>query len=158
MGEVRRSDARPNKAAEYTRIGTGIATEVGKLAMMPNDSPTRFKGSAGRTEGGCMVGTDVAARGQGSRQDSRLFGQRHAAGVSGRGSAQLSRREGDAVDDLEVRALVPVNLRRPGDEMALGNRFGLVALELPVGIENPLARLYETRNRMEALRARCRPC
>jgi diacylglycerol O-acyltransferase len=30
--------------------------------------------------------------------------------------------------------------------------FGLVALELPIGIENPLARLYATRARMAALK------
>lgn len=47
-------------------------------------------------------------------------------------------------------AMVPVNLR-PADRKAdLGNHFGLVALELPVGIENPLARLYATKAWMEA--------
>jgi WS/DGAT/MGAT family acyltransferase len=60
--------------------------------------------------------------------------------------------KGDPVEDAEIRALVPVNLRAPGDIEDLGNRFGLVALELPVGIENPLARVYETRARMAALK------
>ena len=60
--------------------------------------------------------------------------------------------KGDAVEGVEIRALVPVNLRRPQDQGQLGNRFGLVALELPVGIENPLARLYATRDRMLALK------
>jgi hypothetical protein len=48
--------------------------------------------------------------------------------------------------------MVPVNMRRPKDAGKLGNRFGLVALELPVGLENPLARLYATRARMEELK------
>jgi WS/DGAT/MGAT family acyltransferase len=60
--------------------------------------------------------------------------------------------KGDDAEGVEVRAMVPVNLRRPEDEGKLGNRFGLVALVLPVGIENPLARLYETRARMESLK------
>jgi WS/DGAT/MGAT family acyltransferase len=60
--------------------------------------------------------------------------------------------QGDAVEGVEIRAMVPVNMRGPEDEGRLGNRFGLVALELPVGIENPLARLYATRERMEALK------
>jgi WS/DGAT/MGAT family acyltransferase len=60
--------------------------------------------------------------------------------------------QGDAVDDVELRALVPVNLRRPQDAGKLGNRFGLVALLLPVGIENPLARLYATQARMNSLK------
>jgi WS/DGAT/MGAT family acyltransferase len=59
---------------------------------------------------------------------------------------------GDPVDGVEIRAMVPVNLRRPKDMGRLGNRFGLVALELPVGLENPLARLYATRERMEKLK------
>lgn len=48
--------------------------------------------------------------------------------------------------------MVPVNMRRPSDAGKLGNRFGLVALELPVGVENPLARLYATRERMAKLK------
>jgi diacylglycerol O-acyltransferase len=48
--------------------------------------------------------------------------------------------------------MVPVNLRAPMTIEELGNRFGLVALELPIGIDNPLARLYATRARMAALK------
>jgi diacylglycerol O-acyltransferase len=59
---------------------------------------------------------------------------------------------GDPVAATEIRAMVPVNLRAPDDIEDLGNRFGLVALELPIGIDNPLARLYATRARMAALK------
>jgi hypothetical protein len=45
-----------------------------------------------------------------------------------------------------------VNLRPPGKETRLGNRFGLVALELPLWIGNPIARVLEVRRRMEALK------
>lgn len=41
--------------------------------------------------------------------------------------------------------------------MSMGNRFGLVALELPVGYANPLARLYEVKRRMEALKGSFEP-
>ena len=34
----------------------------------------------------------------------------------------------------------------------LGNRFGVLALELPVGFDSPLARLHEVHRRMEALK------
>ena len=47
---------------------------------------------------------------------------------------------------------MPVNLRAKGDENQLGNRFGLVALVLPVGIEHPFMRLYEVRRRMQELK------
>ena len=64
---------------------------------------------------------------------------------------------GDATDGVEVRAMVPVNLRQASDAGKLGNRFGMVTLELPVGIANPLARLYETGQRMQALKQSYQP-
>jgi hypothetical protein len=54
-----------------------------------------------------------------------------------------------------VHALVPFNLR-PLDQplpRELGNRFGLVLLGLPVGIEEPVARLAEVKRRMDAIKA-----
>ena len=55
-----------------------------------------------------------------------------------------------------MRALVPINLR-PLNGQELGNRFGVVAIELPVGFENPLERLFEVRRRMEALKTSYEP-
>ena len=59
---------------------------------------------------------------------------------------------GDAVDALTVRALVPVNLRPMEKAYKLGNQFGLVFLDLPIGIENPIERLYAVRANMRALK------
>lgn len=53
----------------------------------------------------------------------------------------------------EVRAMVPVNLRDPQAPLALGNRFGLVVLGLPVGIAEPAARVREVTRRMDRLKA-----
>jgi diacylglycerol O-acyltransferase len=54
----------------------------------------------------------------------------------------------------DVHALVPFNLR-PLDAplpRELGNRFGLVVLSLPVGIEDPLERTLEVKRRMDAIK------
>src|SRR6516164_4451500 len=54
----------------------------------------------------------------------------------------------------ELRAMVPFNLR-PLDQplpRELGNRFGLVYLDLPVGIADPAERLAEVHRRMEAIK------
>jgi diacylglycerol O-acyltransferase len=54
----------------------------------------------------------------------------------------------------EVHAFVPFNLR-PLDQPLprhLGNRFGLVRLAIPVGIEEPFARLDEVRRRMTEIK------
>jgi hypothetical protein len=56
-----------------------------------------------------------------------------------------------------IRALVPVNLRPLDKAGELGNQFGLVFLDLPIGIENPVERLYAVRANMSALKASWQP-
>jgi len=53
---------------------------------------------------------------------------------------------------LSLRAVVPVSLRPLVEMSDLGNRFGLVFLSLPVGVEEPHARLSELQRRMRALK------
>jgi hypothetical protein len=50
--------------------------------------------------------------------------------------------------------MVPFNLRPPDEPLPrdLGNRFGLVYLALPVGIEDPVRRLAEVHRRMDAIK------
>jgi diacylglycerol O-acyltransferase len=64
---------------------------------------------------------------------------------------------GDSPDGIEMRAAVPVNLRGLAELARLGNRFGLVFLELPVGIADPRARLVEIHRRMDALKHSVEP-
>jgi WS/DGAT/MGAT family acyltransferase len=59
--------------------------------------------------------------------------------------------------ELEVRAVIPINLRPQGQASQLGNFFGLVFLALPVGIAHPLERLYEVRRRMRELKESYQP-
>ena len=142
----------PGKMFDYARIGSSIAGEVAKLAIMPDDSPTRFKGKPG-------IAKRVAWSEPISLPEVKAVGAVLGCSVNdmllsaaaGALRAYLVER-GDTVDGVEIRAMVPVNMRRPSDAGKLGNRFGLVALELPVGVENPLARLYATRERMAKLK------
>jgi hypothetical protein len=61
--------------------------------------------------------------------------------------------KGDSIaDNALLRAFVPVNLRPKGKEYKLGNHFGLVGLELPIGEPNPIARVFEVRRRMNGLK------
>jgi WS/DGAT/MGAT family acyltransferase len=64
---------------------------------------------------------------------------------------------GDPTDGVMIRALVPVNLRPAEQAYRLGNRFGLVFLELPVGVENPVERLYAVRAHMDTLKGSQQP-
>jgi hypothetical protein len=50
-----------------------------------------------------------------------------------------------------------VNLRPLEQAHKLGNRFGLVPLVLPIGIENPIERVYEVRRRKSQLKDSTQP-
>lgn len=53
--------------------------------------------------------------------------------------------------------MVPVNLRPLDQAWKLGNRFGLAPLVLPIGIENPIERVYAVRQRMNSLKGSYQP-
>ncbi len=53
---------------------------------------------------------------------------------------------GQQVAGLELRALVPVNLRPVEEASELGNRFGLLFVPLPIRLDDPLDRLVALRN------------
>lgn len=144
--------ANPEKVFDYARFAAAIAGELAVLATMPDDSPTRFKGKTGVAKRVAwsepMPLVEIKAIGKVldcSVNDILL------SCVSG-ALRQYLVDKGDEVEGVEVRAFVPVNLRDPGEEHQLGNRFGLVALVLPVGIEHPFMRLYEVRRRMLELK------
>ncbi|HEY0662592.1 MAG TPA: wax ester/triacylglycerol synthase family O-acyltransferase [Lysobacter sp.] len=59
---------------------------------------------------------------------------------------------GDNVDGLTIRATVPVNLRPLEHAKKLGNHFGLVFLELPVGEGNPIRRVERVAECMNGLK------
>ena len=63
---------------------------------------------------------------------------------------------GEAVDEFDLRAIVPVNLRpaRSIEEMeaVLGNEFGLVFLELPIHASDPDERLATLKANIDALK------
>ena len=62
------------------------------------------------------------------------------------------RTRGETIGGLNLRAVVPVNLRPLDEPLKLGNAFGLVFLSLPVGIDDPLDRLRELKRRMDAIK------
>jgi diacylglycerol O-acyltransferase len=138
----------PDKLVDYARIAGAVAEEVAELLLMSSDSKTRFKGKPGTIK-------RVAWSEPISLPQVKAVGKVLDCSVNDMLLSSVAgalrhylQENGEAVAHTEIRALVPVNLRAPGDVNELGNRFGLVALELPVGIENPLARLYATRQRM----------
>ena len=67
------------------------------------------------------------------------------------------REQGFDTRDLRVRASVPVNLREAEEPLSLGNKFGLVFVELALGLANPLQRLQATHDAMATLKGSLQP-
>ena len=59
---------------------------------------------------------------------------------------------GEQLEGITIRATVPVNLRPLEHAKQLGNHFGLVFLDLPVGEPNPMRRLERVAASMKVLR------
>ena len=53
--------------------------------------------------------------------------------------------------------MVPVNLRPLDQAWKLGNRFGLAPLVLPIGVANPIERVYAVHARMAELKGSYQP-
>jgi diacylglycerol O-acyltransferase len=147
----------PAKALDFARQGTGVVGELAYLLLMRPDTPTRFKGKplgekrVAWTDPIPLPEVKAVGRVLGCSVNDLLL-----ASVAGALRNYLAHKGDDTVG-VELRAVVPVNLRAPGSERELGNQFGVVGVELPVGIENPLARLYEVRRRMEELKRSYEP-
>jgi WS/DGAT/MGAT family acyltransferase len=142
----------PPRAAELIRTGADGAAALGRLVLRWPDPTTVLKGELGvpkRVAWSAPVPLDsvkAVGRDLGGTVNDVLL-----TAVTG-GLRRYLQGRGEPVDGLSFRAVIPVNLRAPGAELELGNRFGLVFLSLPVGIAEPGERLRELRLRMDALK------
>ena len=60
-------------------------------------------------------------------------------------------------DRVELRGLVPVNVRAEHEQTALGNRISMMVVPLPVGIQDPVERLRQVRVAVTDLKTRNGP-
>ena len=147
----------PRQANELARHALGIAGELARVATLADDPPTRFKGALGTrkiaawTDPLPLADVKCVAKALGCTINDLLMST--AAGALG----SYLRDHGEDTDGMTIRATVPVNLRDPKAAAALGNYFGLVFLELPIGIRNPLERLFAVHASMSALKSSYQP-
>lgn len=142
---------------DLARTGVQVVNDAAALALMPDDSKTRLKG---RPVGLKRVAwceplplDDVKAVGKALNCSVNDVLLSCVAGAIG----DYLRELGDDPTGQEIRAMVPVNLRPIEQAYKLGNRFGLVPLVLPIGIDNPIERLYAVRARMAELKGSYQP-
>lgn len=144
-------------AVHASRDGADLLVQAAVIAAMTPDAPSRLKGELGvmkRTawsEPLPLAEFKAVATVLGCSVNDVLVGC-----VAGTLRAYLAA-QGDAVDDLALRALVPVNLRPPGRLTQLGNHFGLVFLDLPLGIDDPVTCVLEAHRRMDLLKQSKQP-
>jgi WS/DGAT/MGAT family acyltransferase len=142
---------------DMLKVGYQVINDVAALALLHDDSPTALKG---KPIGKKVVAWNepmpldvVKSVGKGLNCSINDVLLACAAGAIG----QYLRDLGEDPTGKEIRAMVPVNLRPLDKAWELGNRFGLAPLVLPIGIENPIERVYAVRRRMAEMKGSYQP-
>ena len=142
---------------ELAKLAYQVLSDAAALALMPDDSKTRLKGKPGTAKRVAWCQPipldEVKAVGKALNCSINDVLLSCVAGAIGEYLKSL----GDDVSGQEIRAMIPINLRPLDQAYKLGNRFGLVPLVLPIGMDNPIERVYEVRSRMNALKGSTQP-
>jgi len=150
----------PAEARRTARTAADLAIELGRLALLADDPPTVLtQAQAGRKKvafGEPLPLADVrtVAKVLGSTVNDVALAT--LAGALGRYLRDEA--GGGLAPGVVIRAAVPVNLRRDdADGPGLGNRFGLVFVELPVAPLDPVERVLAMRATMQGLKGSLQP-
>ncbi len=144
----------PQTAQMVARDGGEIAAELAHALTLSDDPQTVFRGRLGVrkrvawAEPLPLQDVKAVAKSLGATVNDFLI-----ACMTGALRHYLVQHHGEEqVDGLTIRATVPVNLRPLEHAKNLGNHFGLVFLDLPVGECTPYGRLRQVRANMIALK------
>ena len=147
----------PTLAAILAREGGELAAELVRVLAMPDDPPSLLRGPLGVSKRVAWAEPldleEVKAVG---RACDCTINDVLMATAAGALRSYIEER-GDAVDGLTLRATVPVNMRPLEHARQLGNQFGLVYLELPIGEANPVRRLERVAACMRGLKRSRQP-
>jgi diacylglycerol O-acyltransferase / wax synthase len=142
----------PSRLLTPARMAADGVAALGKLVFTLPDRRTILRGRCGVAKRAVwtapMPVSEVKAIGNrlGCTVNDVLL-----AAVSGALGRYLEGR-GQPTDGLDVRTMVPVDLRRPEEANELGNRFGLVIVALPVGVRDPQERMAVLKQRMDTIK------
>ena len=136
----------------------GLASELARIAILPDDPQTCLKGAL---SGVRHVAWTEPLPLEKVRRIARVLGctinDVLVAALAGALGSYLESR-GESLTGVTIRAAVPVNLRADAEApITLGNHFGLVFLELPIGIRHPLERVYAVHAMMQKLKGSPQP-
>ncbi len=142
----------PTLAAVLAKEGGEIGRELLHALTLPDDPPSLLRGKLGVSKRVAWAEPldleEVKAVGRACECTVNDVLMATAAGAL----RQYMLERGDHVDGMTLRATVPVNLRPLEHARKLGNHFGLVFLDLPVGEENPIRRVERVADGMNGLK------
>lgn len=142
----------PSLAAVLAKEGGEIARELLHALSLSDDPPSLLRGRLGVSKRVAWAEPldleEVKAVGRAC--DCTVNDVLMATAAGALRSYMIER--GDHVDGMTLRATVPVNLRPLEHARKLGNHFGLVFLDLPVGEGNPIRRLERVADCMRELK------
>ena len=147
----------PGKVSDLALQAGSMVGEFANVVTMADDPPTPLRGPITGTKrvawGEPIPLADVKALGAelGCTINDVLMST--VAGALG----DWLRERGHPTGGLKLRASVPVNLRAADEPLSLGNRFGLVFVEMAVGLTDPLERVAAMRETMTALKGSMQP-
>lgn len=142
----------PTLATMLAKEGGEIGRELLHALSLSDDPPTLLRGKLGVSKRVAWAEPldleDVKAVGRAC--DCTVNDVLMAAAAGALRSYMLER--GEQLEGVTLRATVPVNLRPLEHARKLGNHFGLVFLDLPVGEDNPIRRLERVAECMRDLK------
>ena len=143
--------------ADLAHTSVQVFKDLVAFAAMSDDSPTQLKGKPGghKRVGWCEPIPLDAVKAVGKALNCSVNDVLLACAAGAIGQYLASR--GEDPRGKEIRAMVPVNLRPLDQAWKLGNRFGLAPLVLPIGIANPIERVYAVHARMAELKGSYQP-
>ncbi len=147
----------PKETAALAQQVSNATAELARIATLSDEPSTAFKGELGVRKRVAWAATlrldEVKTIGHALDCTVNDVLLTTVAGALG----HYLRQRGSVDEDMVIRALVPVNLRPLNAEPELGNRFGLVFANLPVGERDPVARLIRVHGDMENLKRSTQP-
>jgi len=158
LKEVEKCITNPSHLKDWGKLSATISSDAAKVlskyTIMPSDPKTAFKGKLGVQKR--MIWTDPIPlehiKKVGKAISTTTLNDVLVATVTGAMRRYLKTRN-TPVNELDLHVAIPVNIRRPGTEFELGNKFSLVFLRLPVYLEDPVLRLKEVKRRMDQLKS-----
>jgi WS/DGAT/MGAT family acyltransferase len=147
----------PGTVAAAAAQAGGVLSEFARVLVLPDDPETPLRGELGGQKAVAWADpiplreVKTVGKALGCTVNDVLM-----ATVAGALGSHLRDRDFDT-EALVLRASVPVNLRAAEEPLTLGNKFGLVFVDMAVGTRNPLQRLYAMHDTMTSLKGSLQP-